>query len=271
MRRLEISAIVFANFSSSAIRSRFCLGTANDRAVAYDVPQLPDIPSEIKTLPAYTLADAARYVGLSPNTLRAWFRGRPPHTTKQGAFRRAAVKSILATDAGPREPFSFIDLIEAHVLFSIRKTYKFPMQKVRTAMEYLSQHGGNLMFLAHEDFCHDRSDLFLGRDSTLLSLSERGQLVDRTIMESGLHQIEFGKDGYADKFFPKIGDIEQREFVVNPKINYGRISLARLGIGADVLAARYAAKENLADIVEDYGATPEEVVEAIRWHDRLAA
>ena len=137
-------------------------------------------------------------------------------------------------------------------------------------MDYLSEGGGNLMFLAHQDFCHDRSDLFLGRDEKLLSLSERGQLVDRTIMASGLHQIDFGSDGYADKFFPKVGNAEQREFVVNPRINYGRISIARLGIGADVLAARWAAKEPLADIVEDYGATTEEVVEAIRWHDRLA-
>lgn len=178
---------------------------------------------------------------------------------------------MLPTEAGPREPLSFIDLIEAHVLVSIRKTYGFPMRKVRSAMEYLSQGGGNLQFLAHKSFYHDHSDLFLGFDETLLSLSEQGQMADKEILKIGLHQIEYGADGFADKFFPKIGTDEQREFVVNPNINYGRISIARLGIGADVLAARWAAKEPLADIVEDYGATAEEVVEAIRWHDRLAA
>lgn len=228
-------------------------------------------PDEIKTLPAYTLAQAARYVGVSEATLRTWFRGRPAYSTKEGAFRHPEVKPLLPTDAGPREPLSFIDLIEAHVLVSLRKAYKFPMRRVKVAMEYLATMDGDLMFLAHKSFFHDHGSLYLGMDERLLSLTEQGQIADKTILASGLKQIEFGTDGFAKEFYPQFSNTPQRQFVVNPSINYGQISVARLRVGAHALAARYEAGEPVAEIAEDYGATPEEIVEAVRWHDRLAA
>ena len=138
-------------------------------------------------------------------------------------------------------------------------------------MEYLNSLGGNLVFLAHKDFFHDHLDLYLGMDESLLTLSDQGQIADKTILASGLRQISYGNDEFADEYFPQTGGMPQRNFVVNPAINYGRISIARLRVGADALAARYTAGEPVADIAEDYGATTEEIVEAVRWHDRLAA
>lgn len=229
------------------------------------------IPEEVKTLPAYTLAEAARYVGVSENTLRMWFRGRPPRSSKKGEFLRAAVKPILPTEAGPREPLSFLDVIEAHVLFSLRKSYKFPMGKVKTAMEYLETLGGDLMVLARKDFFHDHGNIYLGQDQNLLSLTERGQIADKTILANGLHQITYGRDGYADEFFPNFRNVQQRTFVINPSVNYGYISIVKHGIGADALAARYQAGEKPIDIAEDCGISIEDVVESIRWHDQLAA
>ena len=145
------------------------------------------------------------------------------------------------------------------------------MRKVKDAMEYLASLDGNLMFLAHKDFFHDHGNIYLGLDKHLLSLTEQGQIADKTILTEGLHQLIYGNDGYADEFFPKFGNVLQRDFVINPAINYGRISMSRLGVGADAVATRYKAGEKMVRIVEDYGVTPEEVIEAIRWHDRLAA
>jgi uncharacterized protein (DUF433 family) len=228
-------------------------------------------PDEIKTLPAYSLADVARLVGVSEATMRAWFRGRPPLSSKKGGFRRPAVKPILPTDAGAREPLSFLDLIEAHILFSLRNAYKFPMRKVRIAAEYLATLEGSLALLAHKDFFHDHSDLFLGENERLLSLSEGGQLADKVILENGLHQVRYGKDGYADEFFPNKRGKPQQEFVVNPYINFGRLSVARIRVGAEAVAERLAAGEKMADVAEDYGATEKEIMEAVLWHERLAA
>jgi uncharacterized protein (DUF433 family) len=145
------------------------------------------------------------------------------------------------------------------------------MRKVKTAMEYLETLGGDLTVLAREDFFHDHGNIYLGMDQKLLSLSERGQLADKTILQSGLHQITYGSDGYADEFFPKFGNVLQRDFVINPSVNYGYISIAKNGIGADSLAARYKAGEQPGDIAADFGISLGDVVESIRWHDRLAA
>ncbi len=145
------------------------------------------------------------------------------------------------------------------------------MRQVRKAMEYLNSLGGNLIFLAHKDFFHDHADLYLGMDERLLTLSDQGQIADKTILASGLRQITYGNDEFADEFFPEARGAQQRNFVVNPAINFGRISIARLRVGADALAARFAAGETVTDIAEDYGATNEEIVEAVLWHERLAA
>lgn len=231
----------------------------------------PAPPDPVKMLPAYTLAEAARYVGVSESTMRTWFRGRPARSTKSGGFRRAAVKPVLPTGANPRAPLSFIDLIEAHILFSIRKAYKVPMKKVKAAKEYVATLSGNLILLAHRDFFYDHSNLYIGSDKTLLSLSERGQFADKLILEEGLKQVTYGADGFANQYFPKVGGTDQREFVVNPAINYGRLSIVRLGVGADAVAERFLAGEKVEEIADDYGATTDEVEEAIRWHERLAA
>ena len=146
------------------------------------------------------------------------------------------------------------------------------MHKVRTAMEYLAATaGGNLMFLAHKSFWYDHKNLFLGNDTALLSLSERGQLADKTILQDGLQQVEYGLDGYVGEFYPKISHVEQKQLMLSPSINFGRLCIARLGVGAHAIRARFKAGEKMADIAEDFGATTLEVEEAIRWHEQIAA
>ena len=95
--------------------------------------------------------------------------------------------------------------------------------------------------------------------------------MDKDILESGLKQLSYGSDGYADEFFPRAGQLEQRSFVLSPMRNFGRLCIARSGISADVVAARFVKGEKIADIATDYAATVDEIEEAIRWHDRLAA
>ena len=221
----------------------------------------------MKTLPAYTLASAARLVGSKPSTLRTWFRGR---NYKAGDEKKTS-RPVLPTLSRSGDPISFIDLIEAHVFLLIRQRYHIPMRNIRAATEYLAQIKGSLAYLAHQDFYLDSSQLILKIENQLVSLSERGQLVDKDILESGLKQLSYGSDGYASEFYPRAGESEQKDFVVSPTINFGRICIARSGIGADIVAARFVDGEKISDIASDFGATADEIEEAIRWHERLAA
>jgi len=227
----------------------------------------PHAPQRLKLEPAYPLAVAARILGTNPTTLRAWFHGRC-YATKSG--KRHAAPVILATQS-IGAPLSFIDLVEAHMLLAIRRGYGIPLKRLRDAMEYLRRDGGDLLFLAHRDFRHDRQHLYLSRDDYLVSLSERGQHVEPGIIQEGLRQIIYGDDGYADRFFPLVNGREQKTIMLSPSLGFGRPVLAKLGVSAAAVAARFHAGEHLRDLAADYGATPEEIEDAIRWTDRRAA
>jgi uncharacterized protein (DUF433 family) len=223
-------------------------------------------PDSVKLLPAYPLAAVARFVGSKPSTLRAWFRGRDYMVGDQK--RRS--KPILPTKSVSGEPLSFIDLVEAHVFLLIRKSYRIPRRNILTAREHLEKLKGGLMCLAHKDFYLDNRQLYVQLDGQLISLSERGQVVDKEIIAKGLSQLNYGSDGYASEFFPSIGGVEQRNFVISPSRNFGRLSIARLGVSADIIAARFVRGEKISDIAEDYAASLDEIEEAIRWRERLS-
>ncbi len=227
-------------------------------------------PAEIKLLPAYSVAEAARYLGTNASTLRAWFDGR--NYTATGEQRRS--EPVLADRRSKGVPISFLDLVEAHVLLAIRRGYGIPLKHFRAAMDYLRTIDGDLHFLGHRDFFHDKKHLFVNLQDRLVSLSERGQTVDPDILKEGLRQLRYGVDGYAGQFFPTRDHERQESIVLDPTVNFGRPCLARLAVGADAINARFVAGERLKDLAEDYGATFEEVEEAIRWvrgHDQLAA
>lgn len=80
--------------------------------------------------PAYTLAEAARYVRLPVATLRSWVLGRQ-YPTAEGK----AEFPPLIRPASRRPPWlSFSNLIEAHVLRSLRTEHGVPVKELRRAL-----------------------------------------------------------------------------------------------------------------------------------------
>jgi len=166
--------------------------------------------------------------------------------------------------AMPGENLTFLDLAEAHILQVVRKGYGIPMKHYRATVEYLHSLGSDIHFLAHKDFVYDKRHFYLKDNDKLLSLSERGQYVDNAIIDRGLKQLMYGEDGYADTFYPKINGREQTSIIITPKIGFGQPTIARLGVNVDVIAARFDAGEHMKDLAADYGATPDEIEEALR-------
>src|SRR5215217_2226760 len=87
---------------------------------------------DILDQPAYPISEAARYVRLSPATLRSWFVGRP-YPTAKGLSQFAPV-----LNPAQRAPttLSFSNLIEAHVLRSLRTEHGVPLDAVRKALRF---------------------------------------------------------------------------------------------------------------------------------------
>lgn len=226
-------------------------------------------PSPDKLVPVYPLVQVARIVGCMPGTLRTWMRGR--HYVVAGKKRRSEpMFSDSRASAAPRSALTFLDLVEAHMLHLVREGYGIPMKNFRAAMEYLRNLDGNTHFLAHKNFVHDKKHLYLKGDQHLISLSEHGQQVNADIISDGLKQLMYGEDGYADSFFPLIAGKQQNSVMINPQIGYGQPTLKRLGINVSAISSRFQAGEHLADIAKDYGASDEEVEEALRSSQILA-
>ncbi len=164
-----------------------------------------------------------------------------------------------------REPLTFLDLVEAHILVVLRKGYGIPMKNYRAAIEELRKMGEGIHFIAHKDFLHDNRHLYIKAENYLISLSERGQHVDREVISEGLRQLMYGEDGYADRFYPKVDGKLQETVMITPSIGFGQPTIARLGVNTEAIAARFFAGEHMLDLVADYGATQEEIEEAVRW------
>ncbi len=216
---------------------------------------LPD-----KLLPVYPLAQVARIVGCNEGTLRTWMRGR----SYVYGGKKYRSKPMFGDSSNPRAALTFLDLIETHMLHLVRKGYGIPMRNFRAAMDYLREIDGDTHFLAHKDFVHDKRHFYLKDDQRLISLSERGQHVNTTIISDGLKQLMYGEDGYADRFFPLIGGKRQQSVMINPVIGFGQPTLMRLGVNISAISSRFDAGERLADLSSDYGATAEELEDALR-------
>ena len=226
-----------------------------------------NIKNDPRILPAYPLNDAARYLQMSPATLRSWVVGRSYPTARGDRF----FKPLIAAPASDQKfTLSFINLVEAHVLDAIRRTHGVALPKVRRAIDYVKRDLRSEHPLAEKSFETDGIDLFV---------RHYGQLAMKTVLEAYLERIERDPSGVALRLYPFtrnrsasacVSD-EPRSVVIDPGVSYGRPVLVGTGIPTAVLAERYKAGDSIKGLAEDYGVPTDEIEEAIRCELRTEA
>jgi uncharacterized protein (DUF433 family) len=219
-----------------------------------------------RDLPAYSAADAARYLGIPCGTLQSWLRGRTyPSSTGPKDFKPLINR--------PQESFSqlsFTNLIEVHILRVIRKVHGIRLDKVRIALDYLEQHFQIQHPLANVQFQTDGVDLFVESVGRLVNASKSGQIEMRGILQHLLEQVEYEQDMAAKLYLlPSsqlvlAGDSWIKNLVIDPRISYGQPTLAGTGIPTDMLASRYKAGESIDELAEDYSCDRLQIEAAIR-------
>lgn len=230
------------------------------------------ITRDPRTVPAYTLADVARFVRLPVPTLRSWVSGRG-YDTQDGPRRFCP----LIVPAG-HEGLSFINLIEAQVLAAIRKTHAIKIPKIRSALSYMRRGMGVEHPLAIERFETDGVDLFVRR-GIILNASRQGQVAMDDVVKLYLRRIRYDEDGRAAVFFPFTRSMESgvdqpSEIVINPEVMFGRPVISGTRIDTATVLERFEAGESPEEIATDFSVSPEQVVEAVRcevgWAKRAA-
>lgn len=200
--------------------------------------------------PAYSVSQAAHYVGLPVATLRNWVG-----TTG------------LITPAQPNN-LSFINLAEAHILRAMRRNHHLSMQGIRKALLELKRIRKSTHPLLDESFSTDGINLCIEEEDRILNLNQKLQTEIREFVALYLQRIERDASGRATKLYPFVSGEkadEPRHISISPTISFGRPVLAGTGISTAVIAGRFAARDSIDDLAEEYDINKQVLEDAIRW------
>ena len=211
---------------------------------------------------AYTLAEAARYVRLPAATLRSWVLGRQ-YPTADG---RADFPPLIRP-ASRRPPWlSFSNLIEAHVLRSLRTEHGVPVKALRSALVYAEKTLGIDRLLLRPELRADAGKVFLDRYGELIELTASGQLAMRRLFDEHLKRVEWDSSRFPVRLYPFLSTATpsaERPIVIDPRVAFGRPVVSRKGISTATIAERIDAGESVGDIATDYDLQHAEIEQAV--------
>ena len=215
-----------------------------------------------RDLAAYTLAEAARYVRLPAATLRSWVLGRHyPTAGGSGEF------PPLIRPASRQPPLlSFSNLIEAHVLRSLRTEHGVPVKALRSALAYAEETLGIDRLLLRPELRANAGKVFLDRYGELIELTMSGQLAMRRLLADHLDRVEWDSSRFPVRLYPFLSasaPSDARPIVIDPRIAFGRPVVVRKGISTSVIAERVDAGKSVDDIAADYDLGSSEIEQAV--------
>ncbi len=231
------------------------------------------------TVPLYTVADAARIVGVPPSTLSSWARGYlrkfPDRTEVSG---EPVITHI--SPAGLRQPtIPFVGLAEALVLAAVRRS-GVPMQRIRPALRQLQSDIGVEHALASQKLYTDGAELLFDYSEHMPGSAEaelvgnlvvvrNGQRVFVAAIESYLSRIEYATDGYAALIsVPAYGDAK---VVADPSRAFGAPIFERGGVRVDDVLERFWSGDPLDELSAEFGVPVDQLEDVLRVASRRAA
>ena len=212
--------------------------------------------------PAYTLAEAARYARLPVATLRSWVLGRQ-YPTAEG---KAEFPPIITPASRRPSWLSFSNLIEAHVLRSLRAEHGVSVKELRRALGYAQTKLGIDRLLLRPELRTNAGKVFLERYGELIELTASGQLAMRHLFEEHLKRIEWDSSRFPVRLYPFLsasapsGD---RPIVIDPRIAFGRPVVVSKGIATSTIAERVDAGKSVNDLAADYDLAQSEIEQAV--------
>lgn len=226
-------------------------------------------PAEV---PGYTAAEAARILELPLSTVRNWSFGQSGKL--QSGQRRRFPAVIPAADARNRL-LSFSNLCELHVLSAIRREHRVSLPTVRKSLDYVRRKLDAERPLLDSSFLTNGVSLFVEHASGLLNVSNEGQTALRGEFERALARIQRDGRGRPIRLFPftrtrEVQSEQPQVVAVDPTIAFGRPMLARAGVKTEVIASRFNAGDEPADMAGDYGVSVQDILEALRYERRHA-
>ncbi len=221
-------------------------------------------------LPLYSVSDVAHHLRLAATTVRSWTVGRD-YPTISGVATFAPIISLADPE---RRLLSFRNLVELHVLASIRRVHQVELKSVRKAVKFLRDRFRSDHPMIDREMLTDGKDLFVERYGNLVNASANGQMAMKQVLMVYLSRIDRDPDGIPIRLFPvtRPGVADFPSLVsINPRVRFGAPCIAGTGIPTSIIAGRHTAGDSIADLANDYEREESEIEEAIRYESRIAS
>jgi uncharacterized protein (DUF433 family) len=219
---------------------------------------------DVREFPRYSIPEAAFYVRIPANTLRAWTLGQD-YITHTGVHR--TFKPLIELADKKNKLLSFYNLVEAHILRFTTEERNVPFKNVRKALDFVHEKiPGKHPLLTH-NFETSGKEIFIQYLGQTINATAYGQQAMREILDKYLALIP--RDGYGlpIRVFP----IHSKRLAIDPLFSSGKPIVKDKGITASVLWGRSKSGESPLEIARDYGLTEIEVQEAIEDYEWKAA
>jgi len=201
---------------------------------------------DIRTLPTYTIPEAAAFLAIKRRTLASWYEGDEPILKASGQY-------------GLTHLLSFRDIEEAYRVYLLRERFHFSFQAIRRSMRnarkmFRSQHPlqrADAVKKCWSDLVYDKPAR--GRaPRTITSLSKRpGQEIIEEVANMFAERIESGRFIFPWRFAST--DHQSKPVSMNPRIMSGRLVVTGTRIPVTVLLGRRRSGAGIEDIARDYG------------------
>lgn len=204
-------------------------------------------------LPAYKVADAARYADISAQTIRNW--------QVSTDFHRPAIGERESGEA-----LSYLQLVEVAFVAAMRRA-GVKLQEIKNAREYLALQLQSEYPFAEKSFKTDGKDIWMSLDNLvageskakLVKVNKGGQIAWAEIVETKFTEFEY--EGDLAIRWHVAGP--RSPVVIDPRVSFGAPMVK--GIATWAIKGRWAAGESLQDIAEDFSLQSDQVAEALKF------
>lgn len=215
---------------------------------------------DIRTLPTYTIPEAATFLAIKRRTLFFWYEGHDPILKASGRY-------------GTTHLLSYRDIEEAYRVYLLRERFHFSLQFLRRSMSnarrmFRSEHPlqrADAIKECLQDLVYDKPARGTS-PRTITSLGKRpGQQLVEEIANLFAERIEAGRFIFPWRFAAI--DHLSRPVSMNPRIMSGRLVVTGTRIPVSVLLGRKRAGIRVSEIANDFGLDSEVVQQALTHID----
>ena len=209
---------------------------------------------DLREVPNYTPAEAARCLGIPVASLRSWFKGQTKNGKSYGPFLKMSHPSRL----------SFFEMMQADALFSMSAGNQTTLRAFRAQLRELDP-----MDLVRKKIFFDKSSIYREFEACFVSLRERGQTYEKSVIEPYLKRVRYDSNNVAYRIYPFLSRAEDvavrlTNIVIDPKICYGAVFHDQIGAPVKVIGKRFDLGDDEELLARDFGTTREFIREAIR-------